>query len=63
MFNEAETEVDPDEDAGAGQKLVPLMDQMRLDALTEDVLHADETTVQVLKEPDRRVDQTSYMWV
>jgi transposase len=27
------------------------------------VLHADETTVQVLKEPDRRADQTSYMWV
>jgi transposase len=46
-----------------GQKLAPLMDQMRFDALTVDVLHADETTVQVLKEPDRRADQTSYMWV
>ncbi|MFT7305247.1 MAG: hypothetical protein ACI9P7_000505 [Candidatus Azotimanducaceae bacterium] len=44
-----------------GQKLVPLLDQMRLDALTEDVLHADEATVQVLKEPNRRADQTSYM--
>ena len=46
-----------------GQKLAPLMGQMRLDALAVDVLHADETTVQVLKEPDRRADQRSYMWV
>jgi hypothetical protein len=37
--------------------------QIRLDALTVDVLHADETTVQVTKEPDRRADQTSYMCV
>jgi len=46
-----------------GQKLNPLIEQMRTDALAVDVLHADETTVQVLKEPDRRADQTSYMWV
>lgn len=46
-----------------GQKLKPLVDQMRLDALTAEVLHADETSVQVLKEPDRRPDQKSYMWV
>ena len=46
-----------------GQKLKPLIEQMRLDALTAEVLHADETTVQVLKEPDRRPDQKSYMWV
>jgi len=39
-----------------GQKLKPLIDQMRLDALKAEVLHADETTVQVLKEPDRRTD-------
>ena len=46
-----------------GQKLKPLIDQMRIDALAAEVLHADETTVQVLKEPDRRPDQKSYMWV
>jgi transposase len=46
-----------------GQKLIPLVEQMRADALAADVLHADETTVQVLKEPDRRPDQKSYMWV
>ena len=46
-----------------GQKLKPLIDQMRIDALAAEVLHADETTVQVLKEPDRRPDQKSYLWV
>jgi len=46
-----------------GQKLKPLIELMRSDALTVDVLHADETTVQVLKEPERSADQTSYMWV
>ena len=40
-----------------GQKLKPLIDQMRSDALCVDVLHADETTVQVLKESGRRPEQ------
>ena len=31
--------------------------------LTLDVLHADETTVQVLKEPGRKAQQDSYMWL
>lgn len=31
--------------------------------MQREVLHADETTVQVLKEPGRAVDSKSYMWV
>jgi transposase len=31
--------------------------------LTSDVLHADETTVQVLKEPGRKAKTKSYMWL
>jgi transposase len=46
-----------------GQKLTPLVEQMRADALAVNVLHADETTIQVLKEAGRRPDQKSYMWV
>jgi transposase len=46
-----------------GQKLAPLVEQMRVDALAVNVLHADETTIQVLKEAGRRPDQKSYMWV
>ena len=31
--------------------------------LTHDILHADETTVQVLKEPGRKPQSKSYMWL
>lgn len=31
--------------------------------LTNDILHADETTLMVLKEPGRKVRQRSYVWV
>ena len=36
---------------------------MRIDAVAAEVMHADETIAQVLKEPDRRPDSKSYMWV
>jgi len=31
--------------------------------LEKEILHADETTLQVLKEPGRNADSTSYMWL
>ena len=46
-----------------GEALQPLIDQMRTDLLATDVIHSDETTVQVLNEVGRRADQKSYMWV
>lgn len=43
--------------------LSPLFERMREHLLQRDVLHADETTLQVLKEPGRAADTTSYMWL
>jgi len=40
-----------------------LIDHMRIDAVAAEVMHADETIVQGLKEADRRPDSKSYMWV
>ena len=31
--------------------------------LSNEILHADETTLTVLKEPGRKVRQRSYVWV
>ena len=36
---------------------------MREHLLAKDILHADETTLQVLHEPDRKAESTSYMWL
>lgn len=36
---------------------------MKIELLARDVLAADETTVQVLKEPGRSAESTSYMWL
>jgi transposase len=47
----------------SAQKLEPLYRQMKTDLRTHDVLHADETTCQVLKEPDRKPAAKSYMWL
>ena len=47
----------------AAQKLSPLYGQMRADLLDHEVLHADETVMQVLKEPDKRPASKSYMWL
>lgn len=46
-----------------GQCLEPLIERMRNDLLDAAVVHTDETSVQVLKEPGRRPQQKSYMWV
>ena len=41
----------------------PIIDLYRQYLLAGNVLCADETTVQVLDEPDRKAQQKSYMWV
>ena len=43
--------------------LLPLWEAMKTELLRRRVIHADETTVQVLKEPGRKAVQKSYMWV
>ncbi|MDQ1274747.1 MAG: transposase [Euryarchaeota archaeon] len=43
--------------------LKPIYDRMHEHMLQKEILHADETTLQVLKEPGRNADSTSYMWL
>ncbi len=43
--------------------LKQLYERMREDLLAKDILHADETTLQVLHEPNRKAESTSYMWL
>ena len=43
--------------------LTPVYDQLRKELLTRDVLHADETTLQVLHEPGKKPQSDSYMWL
>ena len=43
--------------------LEPLWKQMRLKLLQEEIAHADETPLQVLKEPGRKAESKSYMWL
>jgi transposase len=45
-----------------GQAIVPLVNLLQDAILDYDVAFADETTVQVLKEPGRRPQTKSYMW-
>lgn len=40
-----------------------LVDALRKTLLSQPLIHGDETTVQVLKEPGRAAQSTSYMWV
>ena len=40
----------------------PLIDALHSEMLKRDILHCDETTVQVLKEKDKTPQSTSYMW-
>jgi transposase len=47
----------------AGELLQPLLEQMRRELLSQAVLCADETRVQVLSEPERAAETQSYMWV
>lgn len=43
--------------------LQPLVNLMRDQLFMHDVMHCDETVVQVLKEPDKSAQSQSYMWV
>lgn len=41
----------------------PIVERMHEELLKEQYTHADETTIQVLKEPDKKSTTKSYMWV
>lgn len=41
----------------------PLYDLMHEELLKRDVIHADETTLEVLNEPGRNANTNSYMWL
>ena len=43
--------------------LEPLYEKMKIRLLEHEVLHADETTVQVLKEPGKAAQSKSYIWL
>lgn len=47
----------------AGELIQPLLNLMEDRMLAYPVLHCDETSVQVLKEPDKAPTSKSYMWV
>lgn len=46
-----------------GNKVKPVIDEMKSRLLNEKLICADETTVQVLREEDRKAQTKSYMWV
>lgn len=46
-----------------GDRLTSLHMLLREILLSQPLIHADETTVQVLKEPGRRPEQQSYLWL
>lgn len=48
---------------GAKQWLTLIYDRMKTHLVARDILHADETTLQVLKEPGRSATSTSYLWL
>jgi transposase len=43
--------------------LAPIYDLLYIRLLTQDALMCDETTLQVIKEPGRAAQQTSYLWI
>lgn len=43
--------------------LMPVTDYLRRKLISRDIIHADETPVQVLKEEGRKPQSKSYMWV
>lgn len=45
-----------------GKAVIPLVNLMQEKILEYDVAYADETTIQVLNEPERRAQAKSYMW-
>ena len=44
-------------------RLAPLYDRMKEDLLKRNILHADETPVSVLKEPNKPAQSKKYMWL
>jgi transposase len=48
---------------GAEQWLSPMVDAIKAYLLRQETLHADETTLQVLREPGRSAESTSYLWL
>ena len=46
-----------------GSLLAPLVELLKQEIVTDDYVHADETTAQVLNEPGRKAQTNSYMWV
>lgn len=46
-----------------GDALTPLVKLLQHDIITHDVAFADETPLQVLKQPDKSAKQKSYMWL
>ena len=46
-----------------GEMLHPIYSRMKEKLIGLDILHADETTLQVLKEPGRKAESKSYMWM
>jgi transposase len=48
---------------GADKWLSMLYNRMHDHLLKQDILHADETTLQVLREPGRSAEITSYLWL
>ena len=47
----------------ANDWLLPIYDKMKTALLKEEILHADETRVQVLKEPGRKATTESFEWL
>lgn len=45
-----------------GKAIIPLINLLQDHILSYDIAYADETTVQVLNEPNRRAQTKSYMW-
>jgi len=43
--------------------LAPVYEQLHKELLARDILHADETTLQVLHEPGKKPQSDSYMWL
>ena len=43
--------------------LKPVYKQLHKELLNREVLHADETTLQVLHEPGKKPQTNSYMWL
>ncbi len=45
------------------QKITPFIDHLKTTLIRSEVMHMDETTVQVLNEPGKTPQSKSYMWV